>query len=85
MGTVKPSTSKKAKESSPERNNALEISGDDDLTKTIETLNDPDFMKFTLMIGNLGQLDERNIIVREDGEDYSILDEIKLVDMYTRV
>lgn len=31
-------------------------------------MNDPDFMKFTIMISNLGQLTDRNIIVREAHE-----------------
>lgn len=48
-GTVKPSTSKKIKENYS-NNEAI----DEELNKGIITMNDPDFMKFTIMISNLG-------------------------------
>ena len=38
---------------------------DDELSKSVATMNDPDFMKFTIMISNLGHFNDKNIIVRD--------------------
>ncbi|CAD8150094.1 unnamed protein product [Paramecium pentaurelia] len=79
-GTVKPSTSKKTKEQT-----SMIDQVDDELSKSVATMNDPDFMKFTIMISNLGHFNDKNIIVRDSQEPCFQLEEEKLLDLYEKI
>ena len=55
------------------------------MSRTVEILLDPDYMKFTLMISDLGEFGNINIIVRDPNENFTVLEEDKIQELYSQI
>ncbi|KAM3127323.1 hypothetical protein pb186bvf_020576 [Paramecium bursaria] len=78
-GTIKPSGSKKGKD------NTIDQQQEEEMLKGVEVLTDRQFHNFCLEINQLGEFVDKNVITRDEKDQFTNLDEDKIQDLYSNV